>query len=115
MVDDVLLYDDSLEGNFYHTFDYLKRCEDNEITVNSEKLQFCKMEMEFAVFMADVVKPSNQILNNISIFPEPTTLKTARWLDRASCNKLLNWQHHDQLQRLCQAHGQEMGVDPDTS
>ena len=90
VVDDMLLYDDSIEGNFYHTFDYLKWCEDNEITFNSEKLQFCKMEMEFAMFMVDVVKPSNQILDDISNFPELTTLKTAKRLDRASCNKLLD-------------------------
>ena len=31
---DALLYDDNIEGNFYHTFDNLKLCGDNEITFN---------------------------------------------------------------------------------
>ena len=30
-----LLYDDNIEGNFYHTFDYLKLCGDNGITFNN--------------------------------------------------------------------------------
>ena len=38
------------------------------------------MEVEFAGFrvMADGVMPSNQILDSIQNFPEPTTLKEAR-------------------------------------
>ena len=31
---DALLYDDNIEGNFYHTFDNLKLCGDNGITFN---------------------------------------------------------------------------------
>ena len=48
VVDDALLYDNMVEGNFYHTFDYLKLCGDNGITFNKEKFQFCQMEVEFA-------------------------------------------------------------------
>ena len=32
VVDDALLYDDSIEANFHHTFDYQKLCGDNSIT-----------------------------------------------------------------------------------
>ena len=80
VVDDTLLFDDSISGNFFHTFDYLQLCGDNDITFNEEKFQFCKMEVEFAGFKvtADGVKPSDQILKDIAEFPEPTTLKEAR-------------------------------------
>ena len=82
-VDNVLLYDNNIEGNFYHTFDYLKLCGDNGITFNKKKFQFCQMEVEFAGFRvtADEVKPSNSILDNIKNFPKPMTLNKARhWL-----------------------------------
>merc|ERR1712082_351871 len=80
VVDDALLYDENIEANFNHTFDYLKLCGDNGITFNSERFQVCEMEVEFAGFRvtADGVKPSRQILEDISNFPEPTTLKEAR-------------------------------------
>ena len=69
VVDDALLFNDDITGNFFHTFDYLKLCGDNGITFN--KFQFCQMEVEFAGFrvMADGVKPSRQILDNIANFP----------------------------------------------
>ena len=80
VVDDGLLYDQTIEGNFYHTFDYLKLCGDNGITFNVDKFQFCQREVEFAGFRVteDGVKPSRQILDNIANFPEPSTLKEAR-------------------------------------
>ena len=79
MVDDTILYDDSMSGNFYHTFDYLKLCGDNGITFNEDKFQFCLQEVKFAGFRvtAEGIKPSEQILKDIAE-PEPTTLKEAR-------------------------------------
>ena len=50
VVDDTLLFDDRISGNFFHTFDYLKLCGDNGITFNEEKFQFCRMEVIFAGF-----------------------------------------------------------------
>ena len=80
VVDDTLLFDNIISGNFFHTFDYLKLCGDNGITFNEEKFQFCRMEVDFAGFKvtADGIKPSDQILKDIAEFPEPTTLKKAR-------------------------------------
>ena len=80
MVDDTLLYDDDIKGNFFHTFDCLKLCGDNGITFNEEKFQFCQMEVEFAGFRvtADGMKPSESILKDVDIFPEPTTIREAR-------------------------------------
>ena len=42
VVNDALLYDNSIEGIFYHTFDFLKLCGDNGIKFNKEKFQFCQ-------------------------------------------------------------------------
>ena len=50
VLDDALLHNDNIEGNFYHTFDYLKLCRDNGITFNKNKFQFCQMEIKFAGF-----------------------------------------------------------------
>ena len=36
-VDDVLLYDDSVEGAFWHTFDFLQLCEKNGVTLHPDK------------------------------------------------------------------------------
>ena len=41
VVDNALLYDDNIEGNFYHT-NFLKLCGDNGIKFNKEKFQFCQ-------------------------------------------------------------------------
>ena len=70
MVDDALLYNDSMKANFRHTFDYLKLCRDNGIMFSCEKLQFCEIEVEFAGFRvtADGVKPSRQILATLPTF-----------------------------------------------
>ena len=78
VVDDTLLYDDTIMGNFFQIFDYL--CGDNGITFNEEKFQFCQMKVEFTGFRvtADRVKLSEEILRDIANFPEPTTLKAAR-------------------------------------
>ena len=80
VVDDMLLYDDDINSNFFHTFDYLKLCGDNGMTFNEEKFQFCQLEVEFAGFKvtADGVKPSDDSLKDIAEFLEPVTLIEAR-------------------------------------
>ena len=45
-----MMFDNSISGNFFHTFDYLKLCGDNGITLNEEKFQFCEMKVDFAGF-----------------------------------------------------------------
>ena len=82
VVDDTLLYDDDIATNFWHTWDYLKFCGDNSITFNEEKIQFCHMEMEFAGFRvtADGMKPSEEILRDITNFPEPKNTQGSKVL-----------------------------------
>ena len=49
-VDDSILWDDSIEEVFWHTFDYLKHCSDNGIVFNVGKFVFAEKECEFAGF-----------------------------------------------------------------
>ena len=76
VVDDTLLYNNTLTGNFFHIFDDLKLCGDNGITFNEEKFQLCQHEVKFDGFRVttDRVKPSEGILRDIANFLEPTTL-----------------------------------------
>ena len=49
-VDDTLLYDDSVEGAFWHTYDFLALCAEKGITLKPEKFAFCRREVEFVGF-----------------------------------------------------------------
>lgn len=80
VIDDTLLYADSIEQQFYKTWTYLKRCADNGITFNVDKFQFCKREVNFAGFRVgeDCIKPSKEIIESIANFPTPLTISEAR-------------------------------------
>ena len=80
VIDDSLIFDKTIKGNFYKSFDFLKLCGDNGITFNLEKFQFCERDVEFAGFRVTEtgVKPSKEILDNIANYPAPTTLTDAR-------------------------------------
>ena len=80
VIDDSLIYHDTIEGNFFKTFHLLKLCGDHGITFNVEKFQFCERDVEFAGFQVTEsgIKPSKEILRNISEYPAPTTLTDAR-------------------------------------
>ena len=47
IVDDTLLYDSSIEGSFYHTFDFLLQCAKNRIVLNTDKFQFFQDVVHF--------------------------------------------------------------------
>ncbi|XP_069972259.1 uncharacterized protein [Penaeus vannamei] len=47
-VDDTLLWDDSIEDAFWHTFDYLFLCANNGITINPENFVFSRTSVDFA-------------------------------------------------------------------
>ena len=42
IIDDSLLYDNSIEESFFHTWDYLTLCAENGIVANVKKFQFCE-------------------------------------------------------------------------
>ena len=49
-VDDVLLHDDGIEESFYHTIDYLVLSAKNGVVKSRAKFQFCRDDVEFAVW-----------------------------------------------------------------
>lgn len=79
-IDDSLLWDDSIEQSFWHTFDYLKLCNDNGIVFNSEKFQFAQETVEFAGFeiTKDGFKPLRKIMEAIQNFPTPKSITDVR-------------------------------------
>ena len=72
-VDDTLLYDDSVEGAFWHTYDYLALCAEKGITLKPEKFAFCRREVEFVGFHLswDSYKPTEDRLAAIRAFEMP--------------------------------------------
>ena len=80
IIDDTLLYDSSIENSFFHTWDYLKLCEDNGITVNEPKFVFCEDTVEFGglKLTPSGICPSETIINAIKNFPTPKNITDAR-------------------------------------
>ena len=73
IVDDVLLFDNTIESSFYHVFDYLYLSGRNGITQNPIKFRFCQKEIEFAGFLLgwDSFRPSNGKLSAIKNYTMP--------------------------------------------
>ena len=80
IVDDALLYDDSIEQAFFHTFDYLCIGAQNGIVFNKPKFQFCQDVVQFAGLQITTsgIAPSDSMLKSISEFPTPRNLQDAR-------------------------------------
>lgn len=80
IIDDTLLYDDTIEQSFFHTWDYLTLCANNGITANLKKFQFCEDTVEFAGLSITPtgVAPCEKILSAIRNFPTPTNTTGAR-------------------------------------
>ena len=79
-IDDILLWDDSIETAFWHTFDYIKLCADNGIVFNKEKFEFAKDVVEFAGFeiTKDGFRPPARIIDAIKNFPKPEKVTDIR-------------------------------------
>ena len=80
VIDDSLIYAETLEEIFWKTFDYIKLGADNGITFNPEKFVFAKKVVDFAGFKIteDGIQPSDKILEDIRKFPAPRTISEAR-------------------------------------
>ena len=80
IVDDIRLYDSSIDGAFYHTFDFLLLCVKNGIAFNTDKFQFCQDVVQFGSLLITPsgVTPSESILQAILNFPVPRTITDAR-------------------------------------
>ena len=74
IVDDVLLYDVSIEDSFFHSFDFLSKCEENGATMNPTKFKFAQKRVDFVGYDVDweSFKPSDNTLSAIKDFPMPS-------------------------------------------
>jgi len=73
IVDDVLLYDVSIEDSFFHSFEFLSKCEENGATMNPTKFKFAQKRVDFVGYDIDweSFKPSDNTLSAIKDFPMP--------------------------------------------
>ena len=80
IIDDTLLYDESIEQHFYHVCDYLTLCAKNGIIIHARKFQFCKDTVDFAVLIVTVdgVVPPGKMLSATADFRWSTDLTSAR-------------------------------------
>ena len=80
IVDDTLLYSDTLEDNFADVCQLLSVGHKAGLVFNADKLQFGQETVEFAGLdvTLDGVKPSSKFLDSIRSFPRPNTLSEAR-------------------------------------
>ena len=83
-VDDILLHDSSVREAFLHTFDLLLACENNGITLNPEKFEFCQRAVNFVSYNVGWEKylPSEDKLVAIRGFPMP---------DQPSISDIRSW------------------------
>ena len=79
-IDDVLLWDSDIESSFFHIWDYLQTCDDNGITLNASKFQFCQHNVNFAGLQvtSSGIQPSHKILKSIENFPRPKDVTGAK-------------------------------------
>ena len=72
-VDDNLLYDFSVKEAFFHAFNFLLLYATNGVTLNPQKFQFPRKELEFLSYQLpwDKYSPSDHTLNAIQEFPMP--------------------------------------------
>ena len=80
IVDDMCVFDQSIEEAFWHAWDVLETCAKNGIVLNKEKFQFCSRTINFAglTVTPNGVQPSEKILRAIKDFPPPNDLTQAR-------------------------------------
>merc|ERR1712062_18048 len=72
-VDDVLLWDKTIEESFFSTCKFLTLVSKNGVVLNPEKFVFCQDSIEFAGFIIgpDDSKPAPKIMESIKNFPIP--------------------------------------------
>ena len=79
-VDDVLLWDETIESAFFHTWDYLTLCANKGIVINKDKFKFCRDDVEFAGLQLsnNGISPAPALLSAIADFPVPKNITDAR-------------------------------------
>ena len=79
-VDDTLLFDNTIEEQFFRTCEFLERCGKHGIIINPKKFQFAEMEVDFVGFRVSAtgVRPTDTFLEAILSFPSPTNITDVR-------------------------------------
>ena len=72
-VDDVLLYDYTIEDAFWHCWDYLETCTRHGITLSADKFKFCRREIDFLGYELcwENFRPAGDKLAAVADFPMP--------------------------------------------
>jgi len=83
-IDDTLLYDTSVEGTVWHTYEFLEVCAETGVTLKPEKIQFCKKEVLFVGYHLgwDTYEPSTECLTAIRdfrILAQPSITDISSW------------------------------------
>ena len=79
-VDDSLIYDDTIEENFYRTCRFLEQGSRGGCTFNPKKFQFGESEVSFLGFLVTDtgIKPTREFTQSILSFPTPKSLTDIR-------------------------------------
>lgn len=74
IVDDIVIYDNTIEEHISHVRQFLQRCTDKQIALNPQKCKFCVTEVTFAGFQLSEkgYQVDQSITDAISQFPKPT-------------------------------------------
>ena len=80
IVDDALLYQQSIKDSFFQCWDYLTLLAEHGVVANKKKFKFARKSVEFAGLMvtSSGIEPSPKILSAIENFPTPTNITNAR-------------------------------------
>ena len=80
IVDDSILWDDTVNDAFWHTVDYITQCSQNGIIFNPSKFKFACDIIDFGGFTITPsgIRPSNSITDAILNFPVPTDITGVR-------------------------------------
>ena len=100
IIDDTLLFDNTIRDAFFHTWDYLVLCAEKGIVINKEKLKFCQRTIDFAglTLTPSGVRPSDPMISAIKNFPTPHDISSARaWFGLINQVSWAYANHHDML------------------
>ena len=79
-MDDTLLFDNTIEEQFFRTCEFLEHCGKHGIIINPKKFQFAEMEVDFVGFRVSAtgVRPTDTFIEAILSFPSPTNITDVR-------------------------------------
>ena len=79
-IDDTALWDNTTEGCFHRTCEFLTRCGKAGIIFNKRKLQFAQEEIDFLGFRItkEEVKPGKDFVQTVTDFPRPRDITGVR-------------------------------------